>query len=47
MKKICYLLFVVLVSLPIGCNDPNEGNDYAVREGEPAGTWLEALESRI
>lgn len=41
MKKICYLLFVVLVSLPIGCNDPNEGNDYAVREGEPAGTWLE------
>ena len=41
MKKICYLLFVVLVSLLIGCNDPNEGNDYAVREGEPAGTWLE------
>lgn len=41
MKRIVYLLLAVLVSLPIGCNDPNENSNYAVREGSPAGTWLE------
>ena len=45
MKNIIYLILVILVSLPIGCDDPNEGNNYAVRDGDPVGTWLEKNEN--
>lgn len=45
MKNIFYLLMILLIGLPIGCDDPNEGNDYAVRDGEPVGTWLDENEN--
>ena len=45
MKNIIYLILIILVSLPISCDDPNEGNNYAVRDGDPVGTWLEKNEN--
>lgn len=41
MKKIAYYIILLLSFNLMSCEDPNADSDYAVREGEPIGSYLE------
>lgn len=41
MKRIIYYTLLLLSLLTVSCSDPNAGQDFAVRDGSPIGSYLE------